>query len=394
MAHITEITIEGLLGRPEAIQIKLKRDVNIFFGENGSGKTTLLKVLDAALSRDDGAMELLPVTKAVVDIYSIDKKKVFKHTWERRDAKPFHELDRQQLEMIEREYAAMADGHFLFRRGRSNSEWKVFPNKRRERAVNRWEHTFLPTTRLYSAGSGPGRPGALRAQLSDTELDQGFSETVNRAWLHFYSKTLSEVRTIQESGLVAVLKHVLDPEQEDGTHTPHDANAVYTRVSNFLARQHHSDRISLGSASTFKRRYDQEPSLRRIVENLDEVERSIERAMIPVNSFLEKITRLFSRGKSLKLSGNELEIILSDGRALPIAHLSSGEKHLIRILLSAMTAGPNTVLIDEPELSMHIDWQRLFVQTILSLNPSCQLILASHSPEIMADMPDSNIFKL
>jgi predicted ATP-dependent endonuclease of OLD family len=116
--------------------------------------------------------------------------------------------------------------------------------------------------------------------------------------------------------------------------------------------------------------------------------------MIPIDSFLLTISALFSRGKSLVLTNNELRVMLADGRNLSIAGLSSGEKHLIKILLSTMTAGPNSVLIDEPELSMHIDWQRVFVKTILSLNPDSQLILASHSPEVMADIDDSQIFRL
>lgn len=391
MAHITEFTIEGLLGSPEPIHLKLNRGVNIFFGENGSGKTTLLKVLDAALSRDGAAMDRLPVTKAVVDIYSIDEKRVIRHVWERRNPKPLHELDRHQLELLESDYIETVDGRYLVHRAKSESNWKLSPSRRRESHNARWSHTFLPITRLYFGELGSRR---ARSQLSEMELDQAFSESVNRAWLQFYSKTLSEVRGIQESGLVTVLKHVLDPTEESTTHTSTDASAVFTRVASFLARQSQSDRISLGTPNTFKRRYEKDNNLRKIVDNLNDMERSIEHAMVPINSFLETITRLFSRGKSLKLSDNELQILLADGRSLPISQLSSGEKHLIKILLASMTAGPNSVLIDEPELSMHIDWQHVFVQTILSLNPDCQLILASHSPEVMADIPDANIFKL
>jgi predicted ATPase len=169
---------------------------------------------------------------------------------------------------------------------------------------------------------------------------------------------------------------------------------VFHRVAKFLARQPDSERISLGSQASFRKRYESDPDLRRIVDNLEYVERQIERAMIPIDSFLLTISALFSRGKSLVLTNNELRVMLADGRNLSIAGLSSGEKHLIKILLSTMTAGPNSVLIDEPELSMHIDWQRVFVKTILSLNPDSQLILASHSPEVMADIDDSQIFRL
>ena len=173
-----------------------------------------------------------------------------------------------------------------------------------------------------------------------------------------------------------------------------DSDIVHRRVGKFLARQPDSEIISLGSAANFRKRYEQDSDLRRIVDNLDNVERQIERAMIPVDSFIETISSLFSRGKTLTLTSNELQVALADGRNLSIAGLSSGEKHLIKILLSTMTAGPNAVLIDEPELSMHIDWQRVFVRTMLSLNPDSQLILATHSPELMAEIDDSHIFKL
>lgn len=394
MAHITDIRIEGLLGRSDPIHLQLNRGVNVFFGENGCGKTTLLKVLDAALSRDGAAMERLPVTKAVVDIFSVEENRVFKHVWERGSEASVHQLDPRQLDLLQRDYVETFDGRYIVRHGRPETEWKLSPVRRRRTSSTRWAHTFLPTTRLYFSDFGPGRTAAARSQLSENELDQAFSDSVNRAWLQFYSKTLNEVRSIQEAGLRTVLRQVLNPGTDTPKHSSPDADAIYMRVANFLARQSQSERISLGSQSSFRRRYEDDANLRQIVDNLDDVERSIESTMVPINSFLETITRLFSRGKSLKLTNNELQILLADERVLPISQLSSGEKHLIKILLSAMTAGSNAVLIDEPELSMHIDWQRIFIQTILSLNPGCQLILASHSPEVMAEIPDNCIFKL
>lgn len=83
MAHVTSISIEGLLGRKEKIKFDLNRDVNVFFGDNGCGKTTLLKIINAALNRDGAALESLPVTKAEINIYSATDDKVVKHTWER-----------------------------------------------------------------------------------------------------------------------------------------------------------------------------------------------------------------------------------------------------------------------------------------------------------------------
>lgn len=395
MAHITEIKIEGLLGREAPIHMKLNRGLNIFFGENGCGKTTLLKVLDAALSRDGGAMHRLPITKATVDIYSIEDDKIYRHTWERREQNQLNLLQKYQLELGEKDYIETHDGRILLAHGLSETEWKLSPaGRQKKNTVHRWSHTFLATTRLYFGDNNSGWKVSARPKMSEAELDQAFGDSVNKAWLQFYSRNLSEVRGIQETGLRAVLRHVLNPAQSETTQSAQDTESVYNRVASFLARQQQSEHITLGSKKTFKQRYETDSNLRQIVDNLDEVERRIESAMIPVNKFIETISRLFSRGKTLKLSGNEIQILLSDGRTLPVAQLSSGEKHLIKILLACMTSGPNSILIDEPELSMHIDWQRQLPSTILSLNPNCQLILASHSPEVMADVPDNCIFKI
>lgn len=394
MAHITEISIEGLLGRVEPIRLKLNRGVNVFFGENGCGKTTLLKVLDAALSCDGAAMERLPVAKATVDIFSIDEDKVFRQTWERRAPEKSGHLTKHRLEQVEMEYFETADGRVLMHQRRPETEWRLSPARKKKTSITRWAHTFLPTTRLYFGEIVPGRLTPGRSQLSEKELDQVFSDSVNKAWLQFYSRTLSEVRDIQESGLRAVLRHVLNPAHPKQQNSSRDVEGVYARVANFLSRQRQSEPITLGSQDAFRRRYEGESNLRTVVDSLDEVERSIEQSMAPITRFLETISRLLSGGKKLDLADNELRVLLADGRALPIAQLSSGEKHLIKILLMSMTSGRNSILIDEPELSLHLDWQRLFVQTVLSLNPHCQLILASHSPEVMADVQDDCIFKL
>ena len=45
---------------------------------------------------------------------------------------------------------------------------------------------------------------------------------------------------------------------------------------------------------------------------------------------------------------------------------------------------PTILLMDEPEISLHISWQSKLIDTIRNLNPNCQLILTTHSPSIFA----------
>lgn len=73
--------------------------------------------------------------------------------------------------------------------------------------------------------------------------------------------------------------------------------------------------------------------------------------------------------------------------ALESKSLSSGEKQLLIVLLTVLLErdAECILLMDEPEISMHFEWQRKLIGHILLLNPNCQIILTSHSPAIIMD---------
>lgn len=72
---------------------------------------------------------------------------------------------------------------------------------------------------------------------------------------------------------------------------------------------------------------------------------------------------------------------LPTGRKVPIESLSSGEKQMISLFSRLfLYEREKIVLIDEPELSLSIDWQRDILPDTL-LSPTCrQLIAITHSP--------------
>ena len=67
--------------------------------------------------------------------------------------------------------------------------------------------------------------------------------------------------------------------------------------------------------------------------------------------------------------------------------LSSGEKQLLIILLTVLLEDGReyVLMMDEPEISLHISWQYELLNWILKLNPNVQLIMTTHSPMIFAD---------
>ena len=71
--------------------------------------------------------------------------------------------------------------------------------------------------------------------------------------------------------------------------------------------------------------------------------------------------------------------------------LSSGEKQLLSFLAYNAFMQNAIFIIDEPELSLHVDWQRQLFPTLLKQGTSNQFIVATHSPFIYSKYPDKEL---
>ena len=107
----------------------------------------------------------------------------------------------------------------------------------------------------------------------------------------------------------------------------------------------------------------------------------------PKKLFQDLIDELFSEtGKTIVRDSNEIAFMQYGEKITPYM-LSSGEKQLLVILLTALVQDgrPGTLFMDEPEISLHIEWQQRLISLIRSLNPNVQIILCTHSPAIIMD---------
>lgn len=79
-------------------------------------------------------------------------------------------------------------------------------------------------------------------------------------------------------------------------------------------------------------------------------------------------------------------------KPIPVTALSSGEQHELVLLYDLLLkVEPNTlVLIDEPELSLHISWQKGFMDDLLEIIRIAHfdVLMATHSPYIVGDRSD------
>ena len=117
-----------------------------------------------------------------------------------------------------------------------------------------------------------------------------------------------------------------------------------------------------------------------------------------IQLFFDILNKLFTgTGKLISISQVTNKLMVdSDSDLIELNRLSSGEKQLLIILFKVflMNEVPSILLMDEPENSLHIDWQQQLIDVIRKLNPNCQIILSTHSPSIFGDGWGDKLFFL
>lgn len=106
---------------------------------------------------------------------------------------------------------------------------------------------------------------------------------------------------------------------------------------------------------------------------------------LPKTKFQNLIDELFSEtGKKIIRSSNEIQFE-QDGDILTPYQLSSGEKQMLVILLTVLVQDNQScaLFMDEPEVSLHVEWQERLISVIRGLNPNVQIILTTHSPAVI-----------
>ena len=106
------------------------------------------------------------------------------------------------------------------------------------------------------------------------------------------------------------------------------------------------------------------------------------------NTFIGIINRAFANtNKTVDTTQSKLQFKLGEDLLESNKRLSAGEKQFLIVMLTVLMQRKEEriLIMDEPEISMHLDWQRTLIENIQTLNPNCQIIIATHSPGVIMD---------
>ena len=218
----------------------------------------------------------------------------------------------------------------------------------------------------------------------------GKTTILNRSVLYL-EQTSGEVKTDERNGVRVCF------DKPEATYIPYDVIRSYDRplvMGDFTARMADPEVKSELDWQLYllQRRYlDYQVNVgNKMIELLNGTYEQRSQAptlSLPKRKFQDMIDNLFSyTGKTIDRKSNDI-VFYQNGERLSPYRLSSGEKQMVLILLTVLVReGEHSVLfMDEPEASLHIEWQQKLIGMIRELNPDLQLILTTHSPAVIME---------
>ena len=408
----------------------------ILYGDNGSGKTTILKALFHLLAPEEGEGHKTIVARIPFDRLEVEFT-TGDHIWAQRPEGKTLSTFTMGLRFAHKkettvDFIADEENAIKATSGRHDKQIKVFLAKLRDLDISLYLLSDDRTVRF--AGRRPREisfersealeegfafyqdlpPHIARARrLTDLEeqAQQLLIGSMRRAQLWIQSQAVrgaaegeSSVNTLYNEILKKIFELPLQKTSEtsevrkieEQIQTLESRSRNYSRYG-LLPEFNGKDILSIVSNAT--------PSQIDIVSRvlspyLDSVEKKLdamERLQRQIDGLVSIVNSFFTR-KSLTFEiHNGFDILTEDGKKLAPQMLSSGERHLLLLFCNTLIAldRPSIFMIDEPEISLNIKWQRRLLSSLLecaSDNP-VQYLLATHSIELLAQQ-EGNVIKL
>ncbi len=409
MFKLKSIDITGFWQTRKASAV-FRDDVNIIIGRNGTGKTTFMNIVHAVLSVDLDALydnAFKSVTLTLTDGKRTRTVRADRHDPE---TSPFSLIE---YHISNRRFGApllgTEDGRALppsARRRASEEAQKIKQElsalvsvaslsvyriggdtdpELRERMPRKFASTV--DMRLLSLMQ---RLTQYQLELSNAarEISAGLQRDVLTSLLYTEEKVrdrgynLEFDETVERQNLVSAYRQLGVGGSEVTKKIQDHIAAVGTTIKNLRLLSEAQEKkepipnlkVDFAALESFKL------TSKVIAKSLD-AERRTKDIFSQVDLFVTTL-KSFIADKSFSFAAGEL-VVATEG-PIPLARLSSGEKQLLILFIEALLQRqkPFIFLADEPELSLHISWQRNIISAIRSINPNAQIVVATHSPEI------------
>lgn len=442
MSHyfIESFKIEKLWGHRD-IPLTFKKDVNILIGPNASGKTTILNLLHSILSADLPSLLSFNFHHIEIKLREFKGKSIRTVAVVRDIADGFMEFRLGKNRFPFRIDAAISNSGFqdfygfhslypsaergdhaksIFTRAFAGDVSKMRPEELYDELTALAPIVWLPVSRRlpltnYEEERHPKITPLESVDLRLHELLEGLfhyhsrlNAQLSKRYKEFEHQVLSVILYSKEhdqldlilNSIPSKLPTITEKKQLLGAFKAAGLLDEQMRIrinEHFAAAEEVLKRV--GKSGKFG--WDLEdilviPLIRRtqaMVEHARKLEEDREKIFAPLRRY-EDTVNSFLKDKSIKVDENgQLKIEAPLQSHLNTHHLSSGEKQILILLTQALLRvdEPTVYIADEPELSLHVIWQEKLLESLVALGGELQVIVATHSPDIVGEFHDKVI---
>ncbi|MEA9607524.1 AAA family ATPase [Xanthomonas campestris pv. plantaginis] len=434
---ITSVSVEGLHGQFD-VELPLRPGLNVIYGKNGRGKTTMLHLLANLLELDFMRFRYLQFRKVHVTTSSGDVVEINKNEdvngiriLVNGASTSYGEAGLSSLELtslrqvlggratylpafrsvLERTKSDMPSSYYRMAGAKATHNFESIQKQEfdalrevadsfgirqlQEEAAaaaektnlcRQWFGSFVPIIRYPSISDVEDALSEewRRAQLEVTAREQRmFEETFVRVFR--VSAGLDDRTTdVTNEGILQEISDLLEAQEK------HSGGADSREINQALlssARQLSTMSLPSGGMNTSLLEVYREALFERDRVRQDAFKKTRE-FELSVNKFLDRKSVSIGRlAGATRRPRTAVSVVTEGGNSYGLSALSSGERQIVTMLYSASRTKfrSGMFLIDEPELSLHIDWQRIILRELQRQAPDRQIIVCTHSPEVGAD---------
>ncbi|MDQ7047151.1 MAG: AAA family ATPase [Sulfurovum sp.] len=271
-------------------------------------------------------------------------------------------------------------------------------------------------TNILIGKNGTGKSTILKLIHACINKDKEVLEKFNFPGIHlkikkFYEDTLTQDIIISNnknfSDVKSILVDTFDGKNEKCEKSQNDLDCKLLKLVDKFG-QHQRELNNIFE----KESKDISEKISVIVQNITnatpEILQQFQELTIKENIIKEGIYKKINLFKEIInnfLRDTEKEIVLNDSKEALLIKLreenkklffneiSSGEKQILIIFLTILLEGdePFILLMDEPETSLHVEWQFKLIESIKKLNDNIQIIIATHNPLLMLNRNSNEI---
>lgn len=348
---IKYLKIDGLNETQKPLEFNFNDDLNLFTGLNGCGKTTILKVLWFVNSG------------RIFDLYNevlFQSIKVISDKYEVNITMNEDSLEAECLKDGIKKFGFQYPFNINYLQARRDS----FDFSKSLFSYSE-ETIFFPTFRRIEGGFSMEHQGAKLRPRNSFPLKDVLSD-------------LSDELSTEKNQFIASVStdDIISLLNREYSTMVRDINELQKRQFDIIRK-----RIKT------KKGKNPEEILSAIEKDINTVEQKRDDAMKPFTALEMLILKIFQK-KGINMDTitfGDLESAISSDK------LSAGEKQMLSFLCYNTFSKNKVIFIDEPELSLHPDWQRLLIPTLLKQGNNNQFFIATHSPFIYTKYADKEI---